>query len=81
MAHVRGPEIAVDVTEVLDRKIRAVACYATQVPFQFGSAAAAGPALASLARSEGERCGTAAPAEVLVAAPVARDALACVRVG
>lgn len=81
MAHVRGREIAVDVTEVLDRKIQAVACYATQVPFQFGSAAAAGPALASLARSEGERCGTAAPAEVLVATPAARDALACVRVG
>jgi LmbE family N-acetylglucosaminyl deacetylase len=74
MAHMRGQEIPVDVTDVLDRKTRAVARYATQVPFQFGPVAAAGPALASLARSEGLRCGTAAPAEVLMATPAAGDA-------
>jgi LmbE family N-acetylglucosaminyl deacetylase len=74
MAHVRGQELRVDVAAVLDRKTRAAACYATQVPFQFGSTEAAGPALASLARSEGERCGTGAPAEVLVATSAAGGA-------
>ena len=75
MAHVRGGEVPVDVSAVLDRKTRAVARYATQVPFQFGSAEAAGPALDALARAEGQRCGTGHPAEVLRAEPAARDVL------
>jgi LmbE family N-acetylglucosaminyl deacetylase len=63
--HVTGDELAVDVAPVLAAKVEAVSCYATQVPFQFGSADAAGPALRALADAEGRRCGLDGPAEVL----------------
>lgn len=76
MAHVDGTEVAVDVTGQLERKVAAVACYLTQVPFQFGSADAAGPALEALARDEGARVGAAGPAEVLRAGPRATGVLA-----
>ncbi|WP_433799212.1 PIG-L deacetylase family protein [Actinomycetospora sp. CA-084318] len=65
MAHVDGAEVAVDVTDELGRKATAVACYRTQVPFQFGSADAAGPALTALARDEAARTGSGGAAEVL----------------
>ncbi|WP_018334672.1 PIG-L deacetylase family protein [Actinomycetospora chiangmaiensis] len=76
MAHVSGDELAVDVTAELERKIAAVACYLTQVPFQFGSADAAGPALAGLAHDEGARAGAGGAAEVLRAGPRAAAVLA-----
>jgi hypothetical protein len=62
---VAGDELAVDVAGVLDTKVEAVTRYATQVGFQFGSAAQAGPALRALADAEGARCGAGGPAEVL----------------
>ncbi len=65
MAHVDGAEVAVDVTAELGRKAAAVACYLTQVPFQFGSADAAGPALDALAHAEGERTGSGGAVEVV----------------
>lgn len=64
-AQVTGDELAVDVASVLDAKVEAVRCYATQVPFQFGSPAAAGPALRALADAEGRRRGIDRPAEVV----------------
>ncbi len=62
---VTGAEVAVDVAAALDAKVEAVGCYATQVPFQFRSAAAVGPTLRALADAEGRRCGLDRPAEVL----------------
>lgn len=76
MAHVSGAEVAVDVTATLERKIEAVAHYLTQVPFQFGSADAAGPALTALAHAEAARTGASGPAEVLRAEPRAAAVLA-----
>ncbi|MDL5156318.1 PIG-L deacetylase family protein [Actinomycetospora termitidis] len=76
MEHVAGQELAVDVTAELDRKVAAVRCYVTQVPFQFGTAEAAGPALTGLARDEAARSGAAAPVEVLRAGVRAAEVLA-----
>ncbi|MCD2189681.1 PIG-L deacetylase family protein [Actinomycetospora soli] len=76
MDHVTGREVAVDVTGELDRKAAAVACYRTQVPFQFGSADAAGPALEALARDEAARTGTGTAVEALRVGPRAGGVLA-----
>jgi LmbE family N-acetylglucosaminyl deacetylase len=75
MAVVDGDEHAVEVSAVLDRKVDAVSCYATQVGFQFGSAAQAGPALRTLADAEGQRVGADGPVEVLRASAGARAVL------
>jgi hypothetical protein len=45
LRQVTGDELAVDVGPVLAAKVEAVSRYTTQVPFHFGSADAAGPAL------------------------------------
>lgn len=71
MPHVDGEAVVVDVGETLERKVEAVCCYVTQVPFQFGSPEAAGETLRALARDEGG--GT--PAEVLRAGDGAREVL------
>jgi LmbE family N-acetylglucosaminyl deacetylase len=61
----RGTEVAVDVAAVLDRKVAATRSYRTQVGFQFGSGDEVAPALAALARAEGDRAGVAGPVEIL----------------
>jgi LmbE family N-acetylglucosaminyl deacetylase len=75
LPQVGGDELAVDVGPVLATKIEAVGRYATQVPFQFGSAAAAGPVLGALADAEGRRTGLHRPAEVVRAATEAGERL------
>ena len=71
MDHVDGEAVVVDVGATLERKVEAVCCYVTQVPFQFGSPGAAGETLRALAHDEGG--GT--PAEVLRAGEAAREVL------
>lgn len=71
MDHVDGEAVVVDVGATLERKVEAVGRYVTQVPFQFGSAEAAGETLRALAHDEGG----AIPAEVLRAGDAAHDVL------
>ncbi|WP_410813848.1 PIG-L deacetylase family protein [Micromonospora sp. 067-2] len=61
----RGPDLALPIGDQLDRKIRAVRCYTTQLGFQFGGAAEVAPVLRDLAVAEGERGGAAEPVELL----------------
>lgn len=62
---VAGSEVAVDVTPVLERRVRAARRYVTQTGFQFGGDAHVGPVLDEIARAEGTRLGLPHPAEVL----------------
>lgn len=60
-------EVAVDISGVLTRKVKAAQCYTTQLGFQFGGPERAGQALCDWAAAEAARRGQRSAAEVLVA--------------
>ena len=57
-------EVTVDVSDVLDDKLAACACYASQLGFQFGGPEGMAAALRAFAEAEAARCGRVGAAEV-----------------